>query len=115
MTLSTTKKCVLPRLCCVMLGVLGMLIVPSVFAEEVNVVNTLPLTELLGLFLSPETALKWGSLLVTFCYLLTQVLPWIPPQYLAKLPPFVSEIIQRIAGNYKGTKNELTQRDTDIS
>jgi len=115
MTLLTAKKSALPRLCWVIVGVLGMFIAPSVFAEEVNVVNALPLTELLGLFLSPEAALKWGSLLVTFCYLLTQILPWIPPQYLAKLPPVVSEIIQRIAGNYKGTKNELTQRDTDIS
>lgn len=98
-----------------MIGTLLVVLSCRVFAGEITPEAMSPLMELLNLFLAPDVALKWGSLIGAFCYLVTQILPWVPQRYIDKLPTKVSEIIQRIAGNYRETKNELSERDTDIT
>lgn len=92
-----------------------MFVSPSVLAETITPENTPPLLEILSLFFAPEVALKWGSFIGATCYLITQILPWIPPHYLEKLPPKVNDFIQRIAGNYRGTKNDLSKRGNSPS
>ena len=106
------SKALITRTVCMLLLITActlMFISPGVFAGTTTPEATLPLSDILRLFMAPEVALKWGSLIGATCYFFTQILPWIPPHYLEKLHPKVNGFIQRIAGNYRGTKNVLSQ------
>jgi hypothetical protein len=39
------------------------------------------------------------------CWALAQVMAWIPPRYLARLPRWLVALVQVVAGNYGRAKN----------
>ncbi|MPY24390.1 hypothetical protein [Shewanella sp. YLB-07] len=71
---------------------------------------TLSLFELFTLFMTSETAAKWITLVGFLAYIFTQLMAWLPPEWLAKLPTWVIKLIKMIAGNYRkasnGTEND---------
>ncbi len=84
-----------------------------VFAADLANVPTepMPLFELLSVVVGSEQAAQWLTAIGFVCYLLTQLLPWVPVAWLAKLPTWLIRFIGYLAGNYRGTKNE-TDRTT---
>jgi len=70
--------------------------------------NSVPLFEMLALLVGGEKAAQWLGAIGFVAYLLTQLIPWIPASWLDKLPSWVLKLLHYIAGNYRGTKNELS-------
>lgn len=56
----------------------------------------------------------YALIAITFCYLIVQVMPHLPPKVTAKIPNWVMLLLNRIAGNYKNTSNLLTGKDGNI-
>lgn len=81
----------------------------SVLAADLVAVvpdDSTALFELLTVLVGGEQAAQWLTAIGFVCYLLTQLLPWIPVAWLAKLPTWLIRFIGYLAGNYRGTKNE---------
>lgn len=70
--------------------------------------DSLALFEFLSVLAGSEQAAQWLTAIGFVCYLLTQILPWLPVAWLAKLPTWLMRFISYLAGNYRGTKNENT-------
>ena len=51
---------------------------------------------------------------ITFCYLIVQITPHLPPKVTSKVPDWVMSLLNVIAGNYKNTSNLLTGKDGNI-
>lgn len=91
-------------------------IAPHALAETMTQQEPFSLLDFMSLFMSPEAAIKWGTLIGSIFYLITQALPWVPTKYLEKLPPKLLGLIQRIGGNYRGAKNaQLSERTNNTS
>ena len=94
----------------VVFGFGWLIAVPVTAAEftEVAVNNdSASLFELLSVLVGGDKAAQWLSLIGLVCYLFTHVIAWLPPEWVAKLPTWLIKFIEYLAGNYRGTKNEL--------
>lgn len=96
----------------IMLGLIVFSLFPSIAyaSEAVSEVvdNSVPLFEILSLLVGGEKAAQWLGMIGFVAYLLTQSIPWIPATWLDKLPNWLLTGLHYIAGNYRGTKNELS-------
>ena len=85
-------------------------LMPVYVANAVEVIPTdecvnLSLFEFFTLFMLSETAAKWITLTGFFAYVLTQLMAWLPPEWVAKLPTWLIKLIKMIAGNYRKASN----------
>lgn len=69
--------------------------------------DSVPLFEILSALVGGEQAAQWLGVVGLVCYLITHIVAWLPPRWVAKLPVLLIKFIEYLAGNYRGTKNEL--------
>ncbi|MCF1458013.1 MAG: hypothetical protein LPH21_10825, partial [Shewanella sp.] len=81
---------------------------PQVAAQDVA------LFDLLAVFVGGETAAKWITLAGFVCWILTQLVAWLPPSWLAKCPDWLLKIIKVMAGNYRSSANGLVNDPEQI-
>jgi len=69
--------------------------------------DSVPLFEILSALVGGDKAAQWLGIVGLVCYLITHIVAWLPPRWVVKLPVWVIKFIEYLAGNYRGTKNEL--------
>lgn len=68
--------------------------------------DSLALFELLTVAVGGERAAQFLSVLGLVCYLGTHIIAWLPPHLITLLPAWLIRLLEYLAGNYRGTKNE---------
>jgi len=92
-----------------LMAMLLALIMSPVHASELVAANTeqpLALLDLLAVFLGSEKAAQWLSVLGLVGFIFTQLRAWLPAHWLAKLPRWLVNLLEVLAGNYRRAKNE---------
>ncbi len=93
----------------VMVGFFWLIVTPVAAADLIvtSADDPLSLFDLLSALVGGDKAAQWLSLIGLVCYLFTHIIAWLPPEWVAKLPTWLIKFIAYLAGNYRGTKNEL--------
>ncbi|WP_321150244.1 hypothetical protein [Aeromonas jandaei] len=62
---------------------------------------------LLAVFVGGEAAAKWVAIIGLVAWVLTQVMAWVPPQWVARLPAWAIRLLKVLAGNYRRSANGM--------
>lgn len=69
--------------------------------------DAVPLFDLLAVFVGGEAAAKWITIVGFAAWVLTQLMAWLPPEWVAKLPTWLIKLLKVMAGNYRKASNEM--------
>lgn len=72
------------------------------------------LFELLSLLVGGEAAAKWVTLIGFGAWVLTQIMAWLPPEWVAKCPTLVIRLLKVLSGNYRKAANEVVNDPEQI-
>lgn len=62
---------------------------------------------LLAVFVGGEVAAKWVAIIGLVCWVLTQIMAWLPPEWVARLPAWAIRLLKVLAGNYRRSANGM--------
>lgn len=99
-------------LACAVVLILASCLLASTLASAADLAGTVTndsvsLFELLSSLVGGDKAAQWLSVIGLVCYVFTHIIAWLPPEWVAKLPAWLIKFIEYLAGNYRGTKNEV--------
>jgi len=70
--------------------------------------ETVALFDLLAVVVGGEAAAKWITIVGFAAWILTQLMAWLSPAWVAKLPAWLIALLKVMAGNYRKAANEPT-------
>lgn len=76
--------------------------------------QSVPLFELLAALVGGEAAAKWITIGGFAAWVLTQLMAWLPPEWVARLPTWLIRILKVMAGNYRKAANDVVNDPEQI-
>jgi hypothetical protein len=55
-----------------------------------------------------DSAAQWITLIGFAAWIITQLIAWVPAEWVAKLPTWLIKVLKVLAGNYRKAANEIT-------
>lgn len=68
--------------------------------------DSVALFDLLAAIVGGEAAAKWVATIGFIVWVLTQIMAWLPPEWVAKCPSWLITLLKWLAGNYRKAANE---------
>jgi hypothetical protein len=81
---------------------MAMELTPAVDPQNV------PVFDLLAALVGGDSAAQWITLIGFAAWIITQLIAWVPAEWVAKLPTWLIKVLKVLAGNYRKAANEIT-------
>lgn len=92
------------------IGLVGLVVgfSPDVLASSVEpgLSESTFLFDILSVLVGSERAAQWVAVIGLVAWVLTQLMAWLSPSVVSKLPRWVVALLNVLAGNYRKAKNE---------